>query len=77
MSREKGLDLVEVAPNAKPVCRIMDYSKWKYEQSKRQKEARKRQEAQDMKEVKMRPAIDDHDQRKARPQGGSSSKVTR
>lgn len=62
IAREKGLDLVEVAPNAKPpVCRIMDYSKWKYEQSKRQKEARKRQKAQDMKEVKMRPAIDDHD----------------
>lgn len=62
IAREKGLDLVEIAPNAKPpVCRIMDYSKWKYEQSKRQKEARKRQKAQDMKEVKMRPAIDDHD----------------
>ncbi len=62
IAREKGLDLVEVAPNAKPpVCRIMDYSKWKYEQSKRQKEARRRQKAQDMKEVKMRPAIDDHD----------------
>ena len=62
IARERGLDLVEVAPNAKPpVCRIMDYSKWKYEQSKKQKEARKKQRVQDMKEVKMRPAIDDHD----------------
>ncbi|HPT35244.1 MAG TPA: translation initiation factor IF-3 [Bacillota bacterium] len=62
IAREQGLDLVEVAPHAKPpVCRIMDYSKWKYEQSKRQKEARKKQKAQDMKEVKMRPAIDQHD----------------
>src|SRR5690606_39735213 len=44
IAREQGLDLVEVAPHAKPpVCRIMDYSKWKYEQSKRQKEARKKQ----------------------------------
>ncbi len=62
IARERGLDLVEVAPQAKPpVCKIMDYNKWKYEQSKRLKEARKKQKVQDVKEVKMRPAIDDHD----------------
>jgi len=62
LARERGLDLVEVAAQARPpVCRIMDYSRWKYEQSKRMKEARKRQKVQDVKEVKMRPTIDDHD----------------
>lgn len=60
-ARERGLDLVEVAPQARPpVCKIMDYNKWKYDQSKRLKEARKRQRTQDVKEVKMRPNIDDH-----------------
>lgn len=59
---EKGLDLVEVAPNAKPpVCRIMDYGKFKYEQSKRDKEARKKQKVVNIKEVKMRPTIEEHD----------------
>lgn len=62
LARERGLDLVEVAAQARPpVCRIMDYSRWKYEQAKRQKEAKKRQKTQDVKEVKMRPNIDDHD----------------
>ena len=62
MARDKGLDLVEVAAQARPpVCRIMDYSRWKYEQSKRMKEARKKQKVQDVKEIKMRPTIDDHD----------------
>jgi len=62
IARERGLDLVEVAAQAKPpVCRLMDYSRWKYEQSKRMKEARKRQKVQDVKEIKMRPTIDDHD----------------
>ncbi|MGI6643599.1 MAG: translation initiation factor IF-3 [Bacillota bacterium] len=62
IARELGLDLVEVAAQAKPpVCRLMDYSRWKYEQSKRMKEARKKQKMQDVKEVKMRPTIDDHD----------------
>jgi translation initiation factor IF-3 len=62
MAREHGLDLVEVAAQARPpVCRIMDYSRWKYEQSKRMKEARRKQKIQDVKEIKMRPTIDDHD----------------
>lgn len=62
MSRERGFDLVEVAPQAQPpVCKMMDFSKWKYEQSKRLKEARKKQKNQDVKEVKMRPTIDEHD----------------
>jgi len=62
MARERGLDLVEVASQAQPpVCKMMDYSKWKYEQSKRLKEARKKQKTQDVKEVKMRPTIDEHD----------------
>ncbi len=58
----KELDLVEVAPDAKPsVCRIMDYGKFKYEQSKREREARKKQRSTTVKEVKMRPNIDQHD----------------
>lgn len=59
---EKQLDLVEVAPNAKPpVCRLMDYGKFRYEQSKREKEARKNQKVTDIKEVRMTPNIDEHD----------------
>lgn len=59
---EKQLDLVEVAPQAKPpVCRIMDYGKYRYEQSKREKEARKNQHIISVKEVKLRPNIEDHD----------------
>jgi translation initiation factor IF-3 len=62
IARDKGLDLVEVAAQARPpVCRIMDYSRWKYEQAKRAKEARRKQKTQDVKEVKMRPTIDQHD----------------
>lgn len=62
MAQEKELDLVEIAPNAKPpVCRIMDFGKFKYEQSKREKEARKKQRIISVKEVKIRPNIEDHD----------------
>lgn len=62
LSQEKELDLVEVAPSAKPpVCRLMDYGKFKFEQSKREKEARKKQKIISVKEVKMRPNIDEHD----------------
>lgn len=58
----RGLDLVEVAPNAKPpVCKIMDIGKYKYEQSKREKEARKKQRVINVKEVKLRPNIEAHD----------------
>lgn len=62
MAVEKGLDLVEIAPGAKPpVCRLMDYGKFRYEQSKRDKEARKKQKIITVKEVKMRTRIEDHD----------------
>lgn len=62
MAREKGLDLVEVAPNAvPPVCRLMDYGKFKYEQSRKERDARKHQHVIELKEVRIRPKIDDHD----------------
>jgi translation initiation factor IF-3 len=58
----EGLDLVEVAPNAEPpVCRIMDYGKFKYEKSKKQKEAKKKQHVSHLKEIKMHPKIEEHD----------------
>src|ERR671933_695394 len=61
-ARELDLDLVEVAPTAQPpVCRIMDYGKFKYERDVRQKEARKKQSRVEVKEMKMRPKIDPHD----------------
>lgn len=59
---ERGYDLVEVAPTANPpVCRIMDYGKYTYQQNKRSREARKHQHTIVVKEVKYRPKIDDHD----------------
>lgn len=59
---EQGLDLVEVAPNARPpVCRIMDYGKFRYEEQRKAREARKKQHQVHLKEVKMRPGIEDHD----------------
>jgi len=62
LSEEAGLDLVEVAPNADPpVCRIMDYGKYLYQEKKKQQEARKKQKVFQVKEVKFRPMIDDHD----------------
>jgi translation initiation factor IF-3 len=62
MAQEQDLDLVEIAPQADPpVCRIMDYGKYKYEQAVRQKEARKKQSLIVVKEMKMRPKIDRHD----------------
>jgi len=58
----RGLDLVEVAPMAQPpVCRLIDYGKYRYQQSKRQKEARKHQHTITVKEIKYRPKISDHD----------------
>ena len=61
-ARELDLDLVEVAPQANPpVCRIMDYGKFKYERDVRQKEARKKQSRTGLKEIKFRPKIDRHD----------------
>lgn len=62
MAIEQNLDLVEVAPTAKPpVCRIMDFGKFKYEQQKREKEVKKKQKVVTVKEVKLRPNIEDHD----------------
>ena len=62
MAEEQHLDLVEVAPNGKPpVCRIMNYGKYRYEQQKREKEAKKKQKTFTLKEVKLRPHIEDHD----------------
>lgn len=61
-ARQRGLDLVEVAPNARPpVCRIMDFGRYKYEQAKAEREARKKQHVTQMKEIKMRPNIEEHD----------------
>ncbi len=62
MARERELDLVEVSPNSKPpVCRIMDYGKFKYKQSKKAHEAKKNQKVVHIKEVKFRPNTDQHD----------------
>jgi len=59
---EAGLDLVEVAANADPpVCKILDFGKFKYEEQKRKNEARKKQKIIEVKEIKLRPGIDDHD----------------
>ena len=62
MAMEQHLDLVEIAPKANPpVCRIMDFGKYRYEQQKREKEARKKQKVISVKEVKLRPNIEQHD----------------
>jgi translation initiation factor IF-3 len=62
IARERGLDLVEVAPNSvPPVCRLMDYGRYKYEQQKKDQEAHRAQRTNDLKEVRMAPVIDDHD----------------
>ena len=62
LAERQHLDLVEVSPSANPpVCRIMDYGKYKYQQSKRQQEARKKQVQIQLKEVKIRPKTDEHD----------------
>ena len=59
---EAGYDLVEVSPNADPpVCKILDFGKYKYEEQKRRNEARKKQKVIEVKEIKLRPSIDDHD----------------
>ncbi len=61
-AQEASLDLVEIAPNATPpVCKLLDYGKYKYQEQKKQAEARKRQKVVEVKEVKFRPMIDDHD----------------
>jgi translation initiation factor IF-3 len=61
-ARERGLDLIEVAGNANPpVCRVMDYGKYKYEQGKREREAQKKQRMSELKGIRMRPGTDEHD----------------
>jgi translation initiation factor IF-3 len=62
MADDKRLDLVKISPTAKPpVCKIMDYSKFRFEQSKKEKEARKKQRTVDIKEIRLSPNIDTHD----------------
>jgi translation initiation factor IF-3 len=62
MAADAGLDLVEIAPNADPpVCKILDFGKYKYEEQKKKNEARKKQKIIEVKEIKLRPSIDDHD----------------
>lgn len=62
MANERDLDLVEVAPNARPpVCRFLDYGKYRYEQDKKERESRKAQKSIMIKEIRMRPKTDDHD----------------
>jgi translation initiation factor IF-3 len=62
MARERNMDLVEVSPNADPpVCRIMDYGKFLYERSKRERKARKAQKSVEIKEIRLSPKIGDHD----------------
>jgi translation initiation factor IF-3 len=62
LARGRGVDLVEVAPNAQPpVCRLVDYGKYRYEQAKKEKESKKHQHATTVKEIQLRPKIDPHD----------------
>jgi len=62
IARQRGLDLVEVAPSAvPPVCRIMDFGKYQYQEQKRAREAKKHQKIIDVKEIKFRPKVDEHD----------------
>jgi translation initiation factor IF-3 len=62
MAMEAGMDLVEISPNTNPpVCKIMDYGKYKYSAQKKAAEARKKQKVVEIKEIKLRPMIDDHD----------------
>jgi translation initiation factor IF-3 len=62
LAYDAGLDLVEISPGADPpVCKLLDIGKYKYEQQKKQNEARKKQKVIEIKEIKMRPGIDDHD----------------
>ncbi|MFN7978836.1 MAG: translation initiation factor IF-3 [Vicinamibacterales bacterium] len=62
IARSKGLDLVEISPTAvPPVCRIMDYGKYQYQEAKRSREAKKHQKVIEVKEIKFRPKVDEHD----------------
>ena len=62
LARQKGLDLVEISPTAvPPVCRIMDYGKYQYQEQKRAREAKRHQKVIEVKEIKIRPKVDEHD----------------
>ena len=62
LAKQKGLDLVEISPNAvPPVCRIMDYGKYQYQEQKRAREAKRHQKVIEVKEIKFRPKVDEHD----------------
>ncbi len=62
IARERNLDIVEISPNAMPpICKLMDYGRYKYEQAKKENEARKNQKTITLKEIRMRPRTDDHD----------------
>ena len=62
MAQEQGLDLVEIAPNANPpVCRLLDYGKYKFDLEKKNRENKKKQKQQELKEIRMQPKIDSHD----------------
>ena len=62
IAQEAGLDLVEISPNATPpVCKLLDFGKYKFQEQKKQAEARKKQKVVEVKEIKFRPMIDDHD----------------
>ena len=83
IAQEKELDLINIAPQAKPpVCKILDYGKYRFEQAKREKEAKKKQKVIEVKEVRLSPNIEDHDmETKARMavkflQGGDKVKVS-
>ena len=82
LAMDAGVDLVEVSGGDNPVCKLMDYGKHKYQQQKKKAEARKKQKTVDLKEIKMRPNIDDHDyETKAKAmrrffEGGDKVKVT-
>ena len=83
LAQEKGVDLVEIAPNANPpVCRLLDYGKYKFDLEKKNRESKKRQKQQELKEIRMQPKIDTHDlEFKAKHVGefldkGSKVKVT-
>ena len=77
MAIEAELDLVKIAPTAKPpVCKIIDYRKYRYEQAKREKEAKKKQKVTEVKEIRLSPNIDDNDQARKFLEKGDKVKVT-
>ena len=77
IARQKGLDLVEISPTAvPPVCRIMDYGKYQYQEQKRAREAKKHQRIIEVKEIKFRPKVDEHDYQFKEASSASSPTAT-